>query len=88
MAELEIVPDDERLELLDVFNDTACAYPDGGIVELFEMQADRAPDAIALAAGDETWTYARLNARATKLPPLFLVSTPTYCSAQFCDRIA
>jgi amino acid adenylation domain-containing protein len=35
--------------------------------ELFEQQAERTPDALALIAGEERWTYRELNRRAEEI---------------------
>ena len=44
------------------------AYPADLLVhELFEAQADRTPDAVALASAGESLTYAELNARANRV---------------------
>ena len=40
---------------------------DDTIAELFHAQADRSPDAIALAAGDEQLTYRELRQRSMAL---------------------
>ncbi len=77
----EMVADDatpvDRLELLDAaerrtvveeWNATDAAFPAGSCVhELFEAQAARAPEAVAVVWEDETLSYAELNARANRL---------------------
>ncbi len=54
-ATLNILPQLERGELLEQFNDTAKAYPQGQqlVHQLFEAAAAQQPDAIALAYEDE-----------------------------------
>src|SRR6185436_4237886 len=42
-------------------------YPEACVHELFEAQALRTPDAVALACGDEQVTYRELNARANRI---------------------
>ncbi|MFN0124703.1 MAG: non-ribosomal peptide synthetase [Blastocatellia bacterium] len=60
-------PAELRTQLLD-WNDTATDYPrDVSIGQLFERQAARAPESIALQAGDLTMTYDELNRRANQL---------------------
>jgi amino acid adenylation domain-containing protein len=58
----------ERRQLLEEFNDTRRDYArDLTLVELFEQQVARTPEHVALIAGDESLTYAELNARAERL---------------------
>jgi amino acid adenylation domain-containing protein len=66
------LPDEqERQRLLVDFNRTAADYPrDRCIHELFEEQAGRTPDRIALVFEGRQWTYAELNARANRLAHL------------------
>src|SRR5262249_34922397 len=43
-------------------------YPDALCIhELFEVEAARTPDAVAVVSGEERVTYAQLNARANRL---------------------
>ncbi|MES2347964.1 MAG: amino acid adenylation domain-containing protein, partial [Pseudomonadota bacterium] len=58
----------ERRQLLLEWNDTAAIYPhERCIASLFEEQAARAGDAIALVFGDDQMSYGELNARANRL---------------------
>ncbi|MET0626708.1 MAG: condensation domain-containing protein, partial [Pyrinomonadaceae bacterium] len=67
-GELEMLTPEERRRLLVEWNDTAADYPSGRCLhELFEAEAERAPEAIALVVGEERLTYAELNARADRL---------------------
>lgn len=43
------------------------SYPEACIQELFEQQAERTPEAIALIDGTSQYTYAELNAKANQL---------------------
>lgn len=68
VARLEVLPPDERRRLVETWNDTARAFPAQlGIHELFETEATRRPEAIALQMGAETLTYGALEARANRL---------------------
>ncbi len=58
----------ERHQLVVEWNDTAAAYPhDQCIHQLFEAQAERTGDAMALVYRDQRLTYRELNARANQL---------------------
>jgi amino acid adenylation domain-containing protein len=58
----------ERQQLLVEWNDTKTDYPkDKCVHELFEQQALRSPDAIAVVYEDSQITYAELNAKANQL---------------------
>src|SRR5581483_163795 len=67
LDELEILEDAERGALLETFNATAHAVPQTTLPELFEAQAARAPDCIALKFCDESLTYEDLNERVNRL---------------------
>ncbi len=65
---LDVLPQAERELIVETWNRTDAAYPsDRCIHELFEEQARRAPDAIALVQGDIELSYGELNARANRL---------------------
>jgi amino acid adenylation domain-containing protein len=57
----------EEAQQLASFNRTQQSYPGGCIHELFEVQAARTPDAVALEYEGQQLTYARLEARANQL---------------------
>ncbi|HEX5709699.1 MAG TPA: amino acid adenylation domain-containing protein, partial [Pyrinomonadaceae bacterium] len=65
-----LLSEDERHTLLTVWNSTDVEREGDGaatIHELFDRQAARTPDAIALLSGDEQITYAELLARSNRL---------------------
>ncbi|HJT30076.1 MAG TPA: amino acid adenylation domain-containing protein, partial [Pyrinomonadaceae bacterium] len=65
LAQLSILSDQERRELLFNFNDTETRFPlDRCFHELFEEQVKQTPDAPAAVCGNEEVSYAELNARA------------------------
>ncbi|HEX6036828.1 non-ribosomal peptide synthetase, partial [Longimicrobium sp.] len=67
VAELAFLADTERAQLA-AWNDTERAYDlDASLHGLFEAQAARTPDAVAVQLDDETLTYAGLDARANQL---------------------
>ena len=58
----------ERCQLLVNCNDTASEYPKAWrLHQLFEAQAKRSPDAIAIVFGETELTYGELNARANQV---------------------
>ncbi len=60
LAELPILAEREREQLLVEWNDTAREYPrDACVHELFERRAESRADAVALSFGAERVTYAR-----------------------------
>jgi len=68
LDELGVLSDSERQQLLVEFNDTKCDYPkDKCIHQLFEEQAERTPDKIAVVFENHQVTYVELNARANQL---------------------
>jgi len=68
IANLQYLSEKERYQLLVKFNQTQTDYPQNLCVhQLFEMQADRTPDAIALVFGEDQFTYRELNLRSNQL---------------------
>ncbi|WP_373536610.1 amino acid adenylation domain-containing protein [Microcoleus sp.] len=68
IANLQYLSAKERYQLLVECNNTQVDNPqDLCIHQLFEMQADRTPDAVALVFGDERVTYQQLNLRSNQL---------------------
>jgi amino acid adenylation domain-containing protein len=66
LSALPLVPEGERQALLE-WNDTASPLPALCLHELFEAQADRRPDDVALACGDRELTYAQVEGQANGL---------------------
>ncbi|WP_432108394.1 amino acid adenylation domain-containing protein [Streptomyces sp. AA1529] len=66
--DLPVLPPAERQRLLTVARGATPEYPrDACLAELFEEQAARHPDAVAVRHGDRELTYAQLNARANRV---------------------
>ena len=62
----------ERNQLLIEWNRTESPYPkDKCIHRLFEAQAERTPDAVAVVFEDQRLTYRELNERANQLGASF-----------------
>lgn len=68
IAQLPLLTEAERHQLLVEWNNTTAAYPrDKCLHQLFEEQVEQTPDAVAVVFGDEELTYRQLNARANQL---------------------
>ncbi|MFZ5918976.1 MAG: amino acid adenylation domain-containing protein [Chloroflexota bacterium] len=68
LAELPLLTDDERQQVLVAWNQTQADYAyEMCVHELFEAVAAREPEAAAVVFGDESLTYAELNRRANRL---------------------
>lgn len=68
VSSLPLLTAAERRQLLVEWNDTAVPLPpDPDVPHLFEEQAARTPDAIAVECGDRRFTYRELNLRANQL---------------------
>ncbi|MCB8946156.1 MAG: amino acid adenylation domain-containing protein [Ardenticatenaceae bacterium] len=69
VAKLPMLTAQEREQLLRVWNETAVAtYPHTRCVHhLFEEQAEKSPNAIAVVSGEHTLTYRQLNERANQV---------------------
>jgi len=65
---IEVVPEGERRQILEEWNETEAEYPRERCVhELFEEQVERSPEAVALVYEDRQLSYGELNARANRL---------------------
>ncbi|HSF41241.1 MAG TPA: amino acid adenylation domain-containing protein, partial [Thermoanaerobaculia bacterium] len=71
LSELPMLTEPERRELL-AWNDTGEAEAGGCLHELFEAQAARIPEAVALIDGTRRWTYRELDLRASLLAHLLI----------------
>ncbi|HLP61592.1 MAG TPA: amino acid adenylation domain-containing protein, partial [Candidatus Deferrimicrobium sp.] len=79
IADIEIITDAEKQEILNHFNDTKVGYPEGKtVVSLFEEQVERTPDHIALFIGpardlpQACLSYRRLNGQSDQLAALLI----------------
>ena len=65
---LDILSPEERNKVVEDFNGTAVAYTEGkSVVDLFDEQAARTPDAVAVVSDGLELTYRELNVRANRL---------------------
>lgn len=68
VEQLELANESEKSEVLYGFNDTLTNYPrEATLHHLFEEQAEKTPDAIAVSFREEQLTYRGLNERANRL---------------------
>ncbi|HSO73898.1 MAG TPA: condensation domain-containing protein, partial [Blastocatellia bacterium] len=68
LRELPMLTQPEQHKMLVEWNDTRKDYPrDKCIHELFEQQAERSPNAVAVVFGGRQLTYRELNARANRV---------------------
>lgn len=64
---LDVLPESELLQLR-AWNETQASYPHRRCIqELFEEQAARSPEAVALVCDEQQLTYSELNAAANRL---------------------
>ncbi|MBC8229643.1 non-ribosomal peptide synthetase [bacterium] len=68
ISHVSLLSEEEKQRILVRFNQTAAAYPaNQTIVRLFETQAQRIPDRVAVTSNGQALTYAHLNAKANQL---------------------
>ena len=68
IIDLEMLSAEEKQRVLCDFNDTAVPYPkDQCIHELFETQAEKTPDKVAVVAADKSLSYRELNEQANRI---------------------
>ncbi len=68
LSELPLLGEAERRQVVVDWNNTATEYPrEKCIHELFEAQAERTPNAVAVVFGNQSVTYQELNYRANRL---------------------
>ncbi|UCH95523.1 MAG: amino acid adenylation domain-containing protein, partial [Candidatus Aminicenantes bacterium] len=74
IAEIDMLPAEERRQLVIDFNDTAEECPkDKTIYQLFEDQVDKFPDHVVLVFKDETVTFRQLDESANQLANYLLL---------------
>ncbi|NLD48471.1 MAG: amino acid adenylation domain-containing protein, partial [Clostridiaceae bacterium] len=68
LQEINMLQLEERNRILTVFNDTKAVYPDKEtLYTLFEKQAEKTPESIALQFEDRTMTYNELKVKSDQL---------------------
>ncbi|MEV0088225.1 non-ribosomal peptide synthase/polyketide synthase [Saccharopolyspora sp. NPDC050642] len=67
VADIDILTEEERYQLLEVWNGQGVVVAESTLPELFGAQVAESPDATAVVCRDESVSYAELNARANRL---------------------
>ncbi|HRY52928.1 MAG TPA: amino acid adenylation domain-containing protein [Candidatus Portnoybacteria bacterium] len=68
IARLELLTKKEKKQLIYNYNNTKAVYPKEKTVhQLFEEQAKRTPDSVAVISGEQEITYRELNQKANQL---------------------
>lgn len=68
LADLPLLSAAERRQLIHTWNDTAVDYPAATtVLDLFDAQVERTPDAVAVVFEGESWSYADLQAHSNDL---------------------
>ncbi|MFC4634989.1 amino acid adenylation domain-containing protein [Dokdonia ponticola] len=73
VASVNYLGSSEESQLLYDFNDTAVAYPETTVVDLFVAQVTKTPEATALVFGDQRFTYKDLDEQSNALAHYLLV---------------
>ena len=75
IADIDMLSEQERNQILYEFNDTKIDYPkDKTIISLFEEQVEKTPNNIAVVFENQKLTYRELNERANQLSNLLLLN--------------
>jgi amino acid adenylation domain-containing protein len=73
IADIDMIPENQRHEILETFNGTATQYPaDKTIDQLFLSQVERSPNAIAVSFSDRQLTYKALDAETDAISATIL----------------
>ncbi|WP_328918276.1 amino acid adenylation domain-containing protein [Streptomyces jietaisiensis] len=72
VGQVEVLSAEERHRVVTGWNDTAREVPAATLPELFQAQAARTPDTVAVASGGAEVTYAQLDGRANRLARLLV----------------
>ena len=67
VSEMQLLGEAELRQLLVEWNDTTTEFPNQCLQELFEIQATRQPEQIAVMTGEDGLTYRQLNQQANQV---------------------
>ncbi|WP_025688702.1 non-ribosomal peptide synthetase [Paenibacillus zanthoxyli] len=69
---VDFIPGSDRKLLLEEWNDTRADYPRMTVIDSFEVQAAKTPDAVAVQFKNRTLTYQELNRQANRVSQYLL----------------
>ncbi|MGW7531807.1 amino acid adenylation domain-containing protein [Amycolatopsis sp. NPDC054798] len=67
LASIDLLDEEGRRRVVELWNETARAVDEVGLGELFEAQVASSPDAVAISCDGESLSYAELNCRVNRL---------------------
>ena len=67
IRDLESLSNEQRIEIVEGFNQTSETFPEQCIHTLFEIQARQTPETVAVVCASDQLTYKQLNQRANQL---------------------
>ncbi|WP_278342538.1 condensation domain-containing protein, partial [Parageobacillus thermoglucosidasius] len=67
IGKMNLLLEEERHQVLKKWNETAHPHPEESFLQLFEKQAERIPEAIAVICEDQALSYTELNQQANRL---------------------
>ncbi|MEK7990857.1 MAG: amino acid adenylation domain-containing protein [Thiotrichaceae bacterium] len=66
ISELNLLPESEQQQIT-AWNQTSASYPELTLIQIFEQQVTKTPEAIAVVFGEQSLTYSQLNEKANQL---------------------
>src|SRR5262245_5596242 len=72
IGDIDLLGEVERRRILEEWNQTGREIPQATLVDLFEEQVEKSPDAVAVAYEEQELTYRELNERANRLAHLLI----------------
>ena len=72
IADIELLAKEERLQILESWNQSSRDVPSATLTQLFESQVEKTPEATALVFGEQSLSYSELNTAANRLAHLLI----------------
>jgi amino acid adenylation domain-containing protein len=72
IGRVDLFGPEERRQILEEWNETAMEMPEATLAELFEQQADRTPEAVAVVYEERNLTYGELNEQSNRLAHMLI----------------